>query len=83
MQEWQPIETAPTDGCWILVARGNQLGVARWNGSHWSLGAMCYFNNPTHWMPLPPAPINHASDCALHNMPAFPNGPCDCGVGAP
>lgn len=20
----------------------------------------------------------HASDCAVHNMPAFPNGPCDC-----
>ena len=22
----------------------------------------------------------HASDCALHNEPAFPAGPCDCGV---
>jgi len=22
----------------------------------------------------------HASDCAVHNMPAFPNGDCDCGV---
>lgn len=22
---------------------------------------------------------NHLSDCAVHNMPAFPNGPCDCG----
>lgn len=21
----------------------------------------------------------HASDCAVHNMPAMPNGPCDCG----
>ena len=20
----------------------------------------------------------HASDCAVHNMPAYPNGPCDC-----
>lgn len=20
----------------------------------------------------------HASDCATHNMPAYPNGPCDC-----
>lgn len=23
-------------------------------------------------------PSPHASDCAVHNMPAFPNGPCDC-----
>ena len=22
--------------------------------------------------------IVHASDCATHNMPAEPNGPCDC-----
>lgn len=21
----------------------------------------------------------HASDCAIHNEPAYPNGPCDCG----
>jgi len=23
--------------------------------------------------------VEHASDCAVHNMPAYPNGPCDCG----
>lgn len=22
----------------------------------------------------------HDSDCAMHNMPAYPNGPCDCGA---
>jgi len=22
----------------------------------------------------------HSSDCAVHNMPALPNGKCDCGV---
>lgn len=22
----------------------------------------------------------HDSDCAVHNMPASPNGPCDCSV---
>lgn len=21
----------------------------------------------------------HASDCSVHNEPAFPKGPCDCG----
>jgi hypothetical protein len=24
----------------------------------------------------------HMSDCAVHNMPAYPNGQCDCGVWA-
>ena len=27
--------------------------------------------------------ILHASDCAAHNGPAYPNGPCDCGVEQP
>ena len=22
----------------------------------------------------------HSSDCAVHNMPAYPNGPCSCGA---
>lgn len=26
------------------------------------------------------AEILHDSDCATHNMPAYPNGPCDCGA---
>lgn len=25
-------------------------------------------------------PVEHASDCALHNAPALPVGPCDCGA---
>ncbi len=25
----------------------------------------------------------HASDCAVHNEPAMPAGPCDCGAAAP
>jgi len=24
--------------------------------------------------------LSHSSDCSTHNMPAYPNGPCDCGV---
>ena len=24
----------------------------------------------------------HASDCAVHNEPAYPNGPCNCGATA-
>lgn len=26
--------------------------------------------------------VEHYSDCAMHNMPAYPNGPCDCGAQA-
>ena len=26
--------------------------------------------------------LEHASDCAVHNEPAYPKGPCDCGVTA-
>lgn len=26
--------------------------------------------------------VIHASDCALHNAPALPPGPCDCGAGS-
>jgi hypothetical protein len=24
--------------------------------------------------------VQHASDCAVHNAPALPIGPCDCGA---
>lgn len=27
--------------------------------------------------------MNHASDCAMHNEPAEPNGQCDCGACGP
>ncbi|MDR8026463.1 hypothetical protein KPA93_24815 [Burkholderia cenocepacia] len=27
--------------------------------------------------------VIHASDCAVHNAPALPRAPCDCGVGLP
>lgn len=28
------------------------------------------------------APAQHASDCAVHNEPAYPAGPCNCGAEA-
>lgn len=27
-----------------------------------------------------PATDGHYSSCAVHNMPAYPTGPCDCGL---
>lgn len=35
-------------------------------------------NRPAGVAPGPHDP--HASDCAVHNEPAMPNGPCDCGA---
>jgi hypothetical protein len=64
--EWQPIETAPTNGkqfiCWngeeMLILnkpKGHALG--RWEkiSKKWT-GSFVRFDNPTHWMPLPPPP---------------------------
>lgn len=31
-------------------------------------------------MELASANVQHDSDCAMHNAPAYPNGPCDCSV---
>jgi len=32
------------------------------------------------WIRIPGRHAQHLSDCAVHNMPAAPNGPCDCGA---
>lgn len=40
------------------------------NGSPVPAGFVC--DCPNHGV--------HASDCAVHNEPAEPNGPCDCGL---
>ena len=97
MMEWQPIETAPKDGTWILVWGGSaddghetyhltwndpekqadqdaviasinsRPVVAFWKDSEsynrgdwsyaaWDCGWRNFYENPTHWMPLPPPP---------------------------
>lgn len=33
--------------------------------------------------PAEPPYTGHASDCATHNEPAYPNGPCDCHLAQP
>lgn len=32
------------------------------------------------WPDLADVEVLHTSDCALHNEPAMPNGPCSCGA---
>lgn len=75
--EWQPIETAPKDGSYVLTFvpkpwNGLTIKPLRWeeevtltwedvdattrerretDSSHWST-----YEEPTHWMPLPPPP---------------------------
>lgn len=64
--QWQPIETAPKDGTWVLLYQGEHVfqgywfniieGHERW-ADHSASGCGGYVEAmPTHWMPLPPAP---------------------------
>lgn len=65
---WQPIETAPKDGTAILaVIKGFQPVVVEYDPDvGWWYGgddvpdddwySMPFQYEPTHWMPLPPAP---------------------------
>lgn len=67
-QQWNPIETAPKDGTWILAINaaknpGRQHVVhysERW-GNHypWVTGSapMDFVAGVTHWMPLPAPPL--------------------------
>jgi hypothetical protein len=55
-QTWQPIETAPKDGTWILVLGGLRPPLAvHWLVGDWVDSYGCTYS-PQHWMPLPEAP---------------------------
>ncbi|KEZ17215.1 hypothetical protein CP98_03714 [Sphingobium yanoikuyae] len=66
---WQPIETAPRDGTWIVTAGGGaDFGMPmKWNerGGAWECDAVMLedwdnqaegYSRPTHWRPLPDVP---------------------------
>ena len=64
---WQPIETAPKDGAEFLGWRHGRIATARLvprdDCEMWVFGGESFAFEvfpalrPTHWMPLPPAPI--------------------------
>lgn len=65
--EWQPIETAPMDGSWVLLWDNGRCVIGKWQqivGSYWAWdanasGAPAYeIEGPTHWMPLPDPPAS-------------------------
>ena len=71
--DWQPIETAPKDGTWILIFRGHD---ADWTFNYalvyWDDHFMCWhdgdyhsdYYRPNHWMPLsePPSEVGNREE---------------------
>lgn len=71
MVEWRPIETAPRDGTLILCLYPDRHGQGRLSLRYWAVGdwpssgrtegwsdqhRQLRKTDPTHWIPLPPAP---------------------------
>lgn len=62
--EWQPIETAPKDGSWVLLGRFDGMwattAVCFWSNQGWQcqIGMITTHGLPeaTHWMSLPARP---------------------------
>lgn len=55
---WQPIETAPTDGRWILGAHAgsNQAAIIKRSSGEW-IDQDHGIRNPSIWAPLPKPPM--------------------------
>lgn len=72
MSEWQPIETAPRDGSWVLLTGGDidygwdgenkpplvvgQYVNGGWQFAWYDSGHYGEYKHPSHWMPLPATP---------------------------
>lgn len=61
MTNWQPIETAPKDGTRIWLADAKNIVTGFWSPPFgawrcdWGVGTAG--DKPTHWRPLPEAPV--------------------------
>lgn len=69
VERWQPIETAPNDGTYVLIGwfefpGQRHMEVAFWHGTHkaWCQSHGLFTTDPnwqpTHWRPLPSPPDN-------------------------
>jgi len=66
VEEWKPIDTAPTDGTYILVCDsavgGGHMTVVSYTEEDypdvWETAEFCVYHETafTHWMPLPTPP---------------------------
>lgn len=62
----RPIDTAPTDGSWVLIheafgvnsSKFSRFEVGRYHNGGWWDSKQFTISNPTHWAPLPDEP-NH------------------------
>ncbi len=60
--DWQPIETAPRDGTYLLGYDGEPIVIIAYE-SGWEYGDNFIAGNvnekprPTHWIPLPAPPL--------------------------
>lgn len=77
-EDWQPIETAPRDGTYILLGYEGVLPedafaeVGHWELEDWHNCDLMRLGSPSHWMPLvaprasaiPPGPLAfHPQTC--------------------
>lgn len=56
--QWQPIESAPSQGCILAFCPDDGQYVATRSGNSWCLdtGDVMLLMDPTHWQPLPAPP---------------------------
>jgi len=70
--EWQPIETAPKDGTYVLVTDGKEVYRSYYEDIYPEDNRPQWFDNsyysfdpgeiPTHWMPLPKPPTKNLNE---------------------
>ena len=66
MTDWQPIDSAPTDGTFLVwlsephKVMNSRVGVMMAHPNVKFINGMFHFDVPpaTHWMPLPPEPTD-------------------------
>lgn len=78
---------SPYPLCGVALVNWNKSD-GNWRGEQTEGYDEFFIHEPTHFiekddlLALPEDGPAHDSDCATHNMPAMPNGPCDCSIAA-